>query len=82
MPYNDPNSAKDAARKKAIRAVYRGMLPRPDRCEGCLRLCTPDAHHNDYSKPLDVHWLCKTCHGEVHGFYAGIYNFDLMFGSV
>lgn len=79
MPYNDPIRIKDIARKKAINAVYSGKLNRPDHCEGCLTPCIPDAHHNDYGKPLEVNWLCKPCHGEVHGFYTGIYNFAVMF---
>ena len=25
-----------------------------------------EAHHEDYTKPLEVIWLCKTHHGELH----------------
>lgn len=26
-----------------------------------------EAHHKDYSKPLEVEWLCRTHHNEIHG---------------
>lgn len=34
-------------------------------CEVC---CTTEveAHHDDYSKQLNVRWLCKKHHSEVH----------------
>lgn len=47
-----------------LRAIRRGILTRPDICEQCggtgKRI---DAAHHDYSRPLDVRWLCKPCHG-------------------
>ena len=29
-----------------------------------------EEHHEDYSKPLEVMWLCKKHHGERHRKYA------------
>ncbi len=46
-------------------AIKAGRLKRPHRCSGCG--CTDEehrieAHHADYSRPLDVIWLCTKCH--------------------
>ena len=40
--------------------IHRGQLRR-GRCVVCG---TPDAqaHHADYTKPLDITWLCPVCH--------------------
>jgi hypothetical protein len=51
-----------AASAKVGWAVRRGVLIRPARCQDCGRRCFPDAHHEDYSKPLEVEWLCRKCH--------------------
>jgi len=47
-----------------VSAIRSGKLSRRN-CEKCGADKT-EAHHDDYSKPLDVRWLCKTCHGAVH----------------
>jgi hypothetical protein len=36
-------------------------------CQVCGSL-ESQAHHDDYSKPLDVKWLCRDHHLELHGF--------------
>lgn len=48
------------------RAVERGVLVRPTSCEKCGRAVSLHAHHEDYTKPLDVQWLCRSCHLRRH----------------
>jgi len=45
-------------------ARKRGELQRGT-CEVCGAEKT-DAHHDDYDKPLDVRWLCRLHHRQVH----------------
>jgi transposase-like protein len=45
-------------------AMRRGVLVRQP-CEDCGAEKT-HAHHDDYSKPLDVRWLCQSCHHAHH----------------
>lgn len=45
------------------KAIKKGLLTRPDTCEWCgKKHKNIDAAHHDYSKPLDVKWLCRRCH--------------------
>lgn len=50
----------------AVDAALRcGILVKPDCCYGCGCPDTEhriEAHHHDYSKPLEVIWLCTPCH--------------------
>lgn len=53
------------AYKVVEQALIAGVLERPSNCYGCN--CSDkehriEAHHHDYSKPLDVIWLCTPCH--------------------
>ncbi len=64
--YWDANPIKNKARKKVRTAIQNGSMVRPDTCSSCGRKCKPEAHHEDYNKPLDVVWLCKECHTETH----------------
>ena len=57
------------AKTKAVRIlnfeIESGRLVRPLNCDKCGSHCKPEAHHDDYSKPLAVVWLCVTCHGQT-----------------
>lgn len=55
---------KHAAHKAVRRAVVSGRLIKQP-CEKCGALKV-QAHHDDYSKPLDVRWLCIPHHNEHH----------------
>ena len=60
---------KVRARWAVNNAARDGKLHKPDRCEDCGEITpSPDlrGHHDDYSKPLDVRWLCHPCHGREH----------------
>jgi hypothetical protein len=63
----EANREKRNAHAKVRRAVLAGKITRPDRCQECGRECVPQAHHGDYSKPLDVAWLCPPCHSIEDG---------------
>lgn len=55
---------KHAARRAATNAIYAGLLIKQP-CEKCGDP-EVEAHHDDYSKPLVVRWLCTTHHAEHH----------------
>lgn len=45
-------------------AFQRGELTQQP-CEVCAAADTV-AHHDDYAAPLDVRWLCRSCHKKHH----------------
>lgn len=67
---NEEYQKKYPERNRAIVVVYRalkrGAIARPERCINCNVVKSLDAHHEDYNKPLEVVWLCKSCHKLLH----------------
>jgi hypothetical protein len=64
---------KESARRELRNALKRGDILRPEKCETCgTKAVRSDGvtaiqgHHHNYSKPLNVEWLCPSCHREVH----------------
>jgi hypothetical protein len=64
--HNKRNPFKSSARAFVRAAIKVGILIRPSKCSECLKECKPEAHHEDYMKPLDIIWLCRSCHGKAH----------------
>ena len=60
--YPDRKRAKAAIRD----AIRRGHLI-PEPCFACAAEKV-DAHHEDYSKPYEILWLCRSCHTAYHDF--------------
>jgi hypothetical protein len=65
-PYK-PDPFKEKARIIFHNAINSGVITRKTKCE-VSKNCRGaiHAHHPDYSKPLDVRWLCKKHHMEHH----------------
>lgn len=57
---------KYVSRYQASNAEKLGKLSRPAVCQDCGKEGRVDGHHPDYSKPLEITWLCKRCHGLRH----------------
>jgi len=61
------NKEKRVAHYAVSNAVRDGRLDKQDACTKCGSKKRIEAHHEDYSKPLDVEWLCLKCHRAKHG---------------
>jgi len=64
--YKKRNREKIECHNYVALAVKFGQLIRTESCEKCKIQCKPHAHHHDYTKPLEVEWLCRKCHGKEH----------------
>lgn len=63
---------KRKAQHMAHKAISSGVL-KPSACEECNAKGTfsdgrnkIQAHHDDYSEPLKIRWLCQSCHHDWH----------------
>ena len=57
---------KIATHRTYWNAVIRGKVKRASVCSKCGEVGQIDAHHADYSKPLEVEFLCRPCHVNEH----------------
>lgn len=64
------NPEKHQARVTLGRALKAGKIVKPTLCEACGQSEQLNGHHTDYSKPLEVCWLCGPCHRREHGIWS------------
>lgn len=63
------NPEKRAAHVILGNAVRGGRISKPKNCSSCGSFYPKrniHGHHHDYTKPLDVTWLCIYCHANMH----------------
>jgi|HubBroStandDraft_5_1064220.scaffolds.fasta_scaffold1449694_2 hypothetical protein len=66
LAYLARNPEKHVAYWKVRNALKGGSLVKPDVCSRCGKKARLHGHHADYSKPLEVEWLCHPCHVGEH----------------
>lgn len=60
------NPLKYKARTMITNLLVTGKLKKQP-CEECGSNKS-QAHHDDYSKPLEIKWLCRNHHLQIHGY--------------
>ena len=60
------------AHKKVYLAIKQGKILKPNYCSQCgekfprIHSALLHAHHKDYTKLLDIIWLCVECHSPTY----------------
>ncbi len=57
---------KQKARQQATAALKKGLFTKPNKCSFCNQEKKIEMHHPDYNKPLEVEFLCVSCHKGLH----------------
>ena len=63
VTYNKAYPEKRKARRLVWKALKTSKLIKQPCACGCIEV---QGHHEDYSKPLEVRWMCKPCHAKYH----------------
>lgn len=64
--YREKYPNKYKAHNLVNNGIRDGKISSKNSCEECFSEFSVEAHHDDYSKPLDVRWLCALCHKRWH----------------
>ena len=66
--YNSIYPERVRAGRILKKAIASGEIVRPRFCSACEWGSKTCGHHEDYSKPLEVIWVCNSCHMKIHQF--------------
>jgi hypothetical protein len=76
--YRSENPRKWEAHKYINNSVKKGLIVKPELCESCgmkpISAKSIHGHHDDYSKPDVVRWLCAKCHHRWHAEHGEALN--------
>ena len=72
--YNKRHPMRYAAHVITSNAIRDGRLIQASNCSVCNSNEKIEGHHDDYTKPLEVRWLCEACHKEWHRHHEPIYE--------
>lgn len=64
--YRGKHPERISACLKVRRARKKGLITPPESCPRCGYKGKLVGHHHDYSKPLEVEWMCQRCHKKLH----------------
>lgn len=72
--YRERYPMKYAAHTITSNAIRDGVLVPDTVCSVCNASQNIEGHHDDYTKPLAVRWLCASCHKAWHRTNTPIYK--------
>ena len=64
--WKEKNNHKTRTHDKVKYATKKSNIVKPKHCEHCNIETSLHGHHPDYTKPLEVIWLCPACHSAEH----------------
>jgi transposase-like protein len=65
---------KKAAHIITSNHIRDGKLFPASACSVCGSTSNIEGHHDDYTKPLDIRWLCISCHKKWHRDNTAVYE--------
>jgi hypothetical protein len=62
MKWRQKHPEKNKCHYTIANALISGKMTKPGNCMICGKVSRIEGHHEDYSKPFQVIWVCGSCH--------------------